>query len=219
MLRLAKYLLTKSKTTKKEHKMKVGISIFIAVICFLVLNSIIPTKEEADIYNSTIRLHVIANSDSERDQEVKLLVRDAILERMQEYTANSKEQAIEIINADKENLQKIATQCLKNEGMAHSVCIELTEESYPTKEYEDFSLPAGVYTSLKVIIGNGEGQNWWCVLYPPLCTTVALDYESDASIQAGLTKDQYNLITGSSGEYKIKLKLLEIASRAFGFEY
>ena len=199
--------------------MKVGISIFIAVICFLVLTSIIPTKEEADIYNSTIRLHVIANSDSERDQSIKLLVRDAILKRMQDYTATTKEQAIELINSDKENLQKIATQCLKKEGINHPITIELTEESYPTKDYEDFTLPAGVYTSLKVIIGNGEGQNWWCVLYPPLCTSVALDYEDDASIQAGLTKDQYNLITGSSGEYKIKLKLLEIASRAFGFDY
>ncbi len=199
--------------------MKVGISIFLAVICFLVLNSIIPTKEETDIYNSTIRLHVIANSDSERDQALKLMVRDAILERMQSYTATTKEQAMELIDADKENLQKIATQCLKKEGVSQDVTIELTEESYPTREYEDFTLPAGMYTSLKVIIGSGEGQNWWCVLYPPLCTSVAIDYEDDASVQAGLTKDQYNLITGSNGEYKIKLKLLEIASRAFGFDY
>jgi stage II sporulation protein R len=199
--------------------MKVGISIFIAVICFLILTSIIPTKEEADIYNSTIRLHVIANSDSERDQALKLLVRDAILKRMKDYTATTKEQAIDLITSDKENLQKIATQCLKKEGVSAPVLIELTEESYPTKDYEGFTLPAGVYTSLKVIIGNGEGQNWWCVLYPPLCTSVAIDYDDNASIQTGLSKDQYNLITGANGEYKVKLKLLEIASRAFGFDY
>ena len=97
--------------------------------------------------------------------------------------------------------------------------IELTNEGYPTRKYEGFSLPAGNYTSLKIIIGSGKGQNWWCVLYPPLCTSVALDYDSDESIEVGLTKDQYNLITGASGEYKIKLKILEMASRAFGFDY
>ena len=77
-------------------------------------------------------------------------------------------------------------------------------------------MPAGEYTSLKIIIGSGEGQNWWCVLFPPLCTSVAIGYDDDAYIDVGLTKDQYDLITGSRGEYKVKLKLLEIASRAFG---
>ena len=199
--------------------MRAGISIIVAVICFLVLNSIIPTKNEAEIYNSTIRLHVIANSDSEKDQEVKLKVRDAVLAHMDTYGAKTKEEAILAIEGDKENLKKIATQCLKNEGFDNEVSIELTNEGYPTRKYEGFLLPAGNYTSLKIIIGSGKGQNWWCVLYPPLCTSVALDYDSDEAIEVGLTKDQYNLITGASGEYKIKLKILEMASRAFGFDY
>ncbi len=199
--------------------MKAGISIIIAVISFLVLNSIIPTREEADIYNSTIRLHVIANSDTEKDQEVKLKVRDAVLAHMNTYEVNSKQEAMLAIEEDKENLEKIATQCLKNEGFDYEVRAELTSETYPTREYDTFSLPAGEYTSLKIIIGSGKGQNWWCVLYPPLCTSVALEYDDDTSVEVGLTKDQYNLITGASGEYKIKLKILEMASRAFGFDY
>lgn len=199
--------------------MKAGISIFIAVIAFLVLNSIIPTKQEADIYNSTIRLHVIANSDSEQDQNVKLKVKDEILKRMEDYEASTKEQALDIIERDKENLAKIAKECLKNEGFDYPVSIEIGNESYPSKDYESFSLPAGNYTSLRVIIGNGEGQNWWCVLYPPLCSSVAIEYDKDASIEAGLSKDQYNLITGASSEYKVKFKLLELASQAFGFDY
>lgn len=199
--------------------MKAGISIFIAVIAFLVLNSIIPTKQEADIYNSTIRLHVIANSDSEQDQNVKLKVKDEILKRMEDYEASTKEQALDIIERDKENLAKIAKECLKNEGFDYPVSIEIGNESYPSKDYEGFSLPAGNYTSLRVIIGNGEGQNWWCVLYPPLCSSVAIEYDKDASIEAGLSKDQYNLITGASSEYKVKFKLLELASQAFGFDY
>ena len=79
-------------------------------------------------------------------------------------------------------------------------------------------MPAGESTSVRVIIGEGAGENWWCVLYPPLCTASAIDYGEDGYIQVGLTKDQYDLITGSSGEYKIKFKLLEIAKEAFGIK-
>ena len=196
--------------------MRAGISIFITVIVFLVLYSIIPTKEEVEIYNSTVRLHVIADSDSEEDQRLKLKVRDAVLERIETYDAKTKDEAVKTIEEDRENLQKIAEECVKINGFDNSVSVELTNESYPTKEYEGFTLPAGEYTSLKIIIGSGEGQNWWCVLFPPLCTSVAIGYDDDAYIDVGLTKDQYDLITGSSGEYKVKLKLLEIASRAFG---
>ena len=196
--------------------MRAGISIFITVIVFLVLYSIIPTKEEVEIYNSTVRLHVIADSDSEEDQNLKLKVRDAVLERIEGYDAKTKDEAVRSIEEDRENLQKIAEECVKINGFDNSVSVELTNESYPTKEYEGFTLPAGEYTSLKIIIGSGEGQNWWCVLFPPLCTSVAIGYDDDAYIDVGLTKDQYDLITGSRGEYKVKLKLLEIASRAFG---
>ena len=104
--------------------------------------------------------------------------------------------------------------------MSHTVQIEVGEEEYPTRYYEDFALPAGTYTSVRVIIGEGEGQNWWCVLYPPLCNSTSIVYDEDYCIEAGLTKGQYNLITeNESGEYKIKFRLLEIASEVFGFQY
>ena len=199
--------------------MRTAIAIFIGVIAFLVLNSIIPTKQECEIYNSTVRLHVIANSDSEQDQALKLKVRDAVLERMSTYNATSKEQALVFIENDKDELIKTAQECLKNEGFDYTVDIKITEEAYPTREYEDFTLPAGTYTSLKIIIGEGDGQNWWCVLYPPLCSSVAVEYDKDASVEVGLSKDQYNLITGSNGKYKVKLKLLELAAEAFGLDY
>ena len=199
--------------------MKKALFIFVAVIAFLVINNFIPSKEECEIYNSTVRLHVIANSDSEEDQKLKLRVRDAIVEQMSTYNAKTKEEALEYINNDKDNLKKIAEECIKNEGFNNSVSIEIGEESYPTREYEDFALPAGKYTSLRVIIGEGEGQNWWCVLYPPLCTSYAIKPENDEYIDVGFTKEQFNLITGNEKEYKIKFKLLEMASQAFGFDY
>ncbi len=199
--------------------MKKALFIFVAVIAFLVINNFIPSKEECEIYDSTVRLHVIANSDSEEDQKLKLRVRDAIVEQMSTYNAKTKEEALEYINNDKDNLKKIAEECIKNEGFNNSVSIEIGEESYPTREYEDFALPAGKYTSLRVIIGEGEGQNWWCVLYPPLCTSYAIKPENDEYIDVGFTKEQFNLITGNEKEYKIKFKLLEMASQAFGFDY
>ena len=198
--------------------MKKALFIFVAVIAFLVINSYIPSKDECEIYNSTVRLHVLANSDSEADQALKLKVRDKIVERMSTYNAKSKEEALEYIENDMDKLKEIAEECIKNEGFNNPVTVEIGEESYPTREYEDFSLPAGKYTSLRIIIGNGEGQNWWCVLYPPLCTSYAIEYDDD-SVDVGFTKEQYNFITGNDKEYKIKFKLLEMASQAFGFNY
>ena len=198
--------------------MKKALFIFVAVIAFLVINSYIPSKKECEIYDSTVRLHVIANSDSEADQALKLKVRDEILKQMSSYNAKTKEEALRYIENDMDNLKKTAEECIKNQGYNNTVSIELGEENYPTRQYEDFTLPAGQYTSLQVIIGDGTGQNWWCVLYPPLCTSYAIEYDED-SVDVGFTKEQYNFITGNDKEYKVKFKLLEMASRAFGFEY
>ena len=200
--------------------MKLISTILISAAVFFTLNHILPTNEEFEIYENTVRLHVLANSDSESDQSVKLKVRDALLEKISGYEATSKETALEMIEKNREELCDVAEAVLKNEGMTQYVQIEIGEEHYPTRYYEDFALPAGKYTSVRVIIGEGEGQNWWCVLYPPLCTASAIKYDEDYCIEAGLTKGQYNLITeNESGEYKIKFRLLEIASEVFGFQY
>ena len=199
--------------------MKTIFTILISAIVFFALNSIIPTKEECEIYSSTVRLHVIANSDSEKDQEVKLKVRDALLEKTSSYNASTKEEAVNKFYENKEELISIAKAVLLENGIEQDVKIEIGKETYPTRYYEDFALPAGEYTSVRVIIGKGEGQNWWCVLFPPMCTSVALKSDEDAYIQVGLTKDQYQLITGDSGEYKIKFRILEIAAQAFGLNY
>ncbi len=193
-------------------------TVVISVLVFLFMNSIIPTMSEAEIYSSTIRLHVLANSDSEQDQMLKLKVRDALLEEIAEYNAQSKAEALLKMEENKDNLIKIAEDVLEKEGCDREVSIEIGSESYPTRYYEDFALPAGKYTSVRVLIGEGEGQNWWCVLYPPLCTSVAVELDEEY-IDVGLTKDQYNLITQANSEYKIKFKLLEMASQVFGFNY
>ena len=200
--------------------MKLISTILISLAVFFAMNHIIPTNEEYEIYESTVRLHVLANSDSEEDQSAKLLVRDALLEQISAYEAQSREEAIEMIEKNEEELCALAVSVLEQEGMSHQVRIEVGRERYPTRYYEDFALPAGIYTSVRVIIGEGEGQNWWCVLYPPLCTASAVAYDEDYCLEVGLTKGQYNLITeNEKGEYKIKFRILEIASEVFGFEY
>ena len=200
--------------------MKILVTVLISAIVFFTLQNVIPTQDEFELYEKTVRLHVLANSDSEDDQDLKLKVRAALLESVNDYSVNSKDEAIKAIEENKENLIKIAEDVVKKEGKDQSVSIEIGKEYYPTRYYEDFALPSGTYTSVRVIIGEGKGQNWWCVMYPPLCTSSAIAYGDEAYLEVGLTKGQYNLITeNESGKYKIKFKILEIAAEAFGFEY
>lgn len=200
--------------------MKVIFTVLLSAAVFFVLFQVIPTKDEFEIYESTVRLHVLANSDSENDQILKLQVRDAILETVVGFESKDKEEALKNIEKNKEELEEIAKTVIKNNGYDYDVKIEIGKELYPTKHYEDFALPAGEYTSVRVVIGSGQGKNWWCVLYPPLCTNSAMRYDEEACVQAGLSKDQYDLITSNeSGKYKVKFRFLEIASQVFGFEY
>jgi len=191
----------------------------ICIIAFLSLWGFIPTAEECEIYDSTIRLHILADSDEEEDQRVKLLVRDAVLEHISKYGAKTKEEALLMIQSDTNDIISIAQRVLSENGMDKSVRIEIGKEEYPVRYYEDFSLPAGEYTSVRIIIGEGNGQNWWCVLFPPMCTSFAIESEDESYTSVGLSKDQYDMITGAHGEYKIKFKLLEIASSALGIDY
>ncbi|MBQ3040184.1 MAG: stage II sporulation protein R [Clostridia bacterium] len=199
--------------------MRIIATVLISMATFFVLNAVIPTKAECEIYDSCVRLHILANSDSEKDQSLKLKVRDKMLEKISSYELKSKGEALSKIEDDKDELIEIAKEVIKENGEEYDVDLEIGVEKYPTRYYEDFSLPAGKYTSVIVKIGEAEGENWWCVLYPPLCTSAAIKADKDACIDVGLTKDQYNLITQSSGKYKVKFKILEVAANALGIEY
>ena len=198
--------------------MRIILTVLIALGAFFALQKIIPTNEEFAIYESTVRLHVLANSDSDTDQSLKLKVRDAVLEMVSQMDVDSKDEAVKAIENNKGKIEALATSVIQREGFEYTVSVEVGKEIYPTRYYEDFALPAGEYTSVKIIIGEGSGQNWWCVLYPPLCTTAAVAYDEEYCIEVGLTKGQYNLITeNESGEYKIKFRLLELVQEVFGF--
>lgn len=175
-----------------------------------------PSKGDFQIYENTVRLHVIANSDSEHDQNVKLIVRDRVLEELRILLSDTEEQAdaIAVIEENLEYLRLVCNETLESLGETFSAELYLKDEKYPTRHYENISLPAGVYRSLQIKIGNAEGKNWWCVLFPTLCTSAART--EAALVRTGFTSDQIGVLTnGESPKYKLKFKILEFFGENF----
>ncbi len=158
-----------------------------------------------------IRLHVIANSDSEADQALKLEVRDKVLD----FTTTVLQRSADMEDAQvrlREELTRIETIAQREiaaQGYDYPVTAQLASAEFPLKEYDGFSLPAGEYMALRLVIGEGEGRNWWCVVYPPLCTAAAADMPQTA-IHAGLTDDDVSLITGEDTGYVLKFRSVEL---------
>ncbi len=188
----------------------------VATLCILMFIGLLPVHGEAEIYDSVIRLHVLANSDSEEDQAVKLKVRDALLEVTVPLLENctDRDLAEEIIKENMETLRAVAEQTVRESGSNDAVTIHLSRETYPRKNYESFCFPGGEYLSLRVCIGEAEGRNWWCCLFPPLCLGAATADKDDAEesfVSVGFTPSQYKVITQSEKPvYKVRFKLLEL---------
>ena len=186
------------------------LTVLITLTLLITTLAVLPVHGESEIYSNVLRLHVIANSDSEDDQNLKLLVRDAVLAEAQILLCDvyDRAKAEETVMQNIEILRSVAEKTILDNGYDYPVAIELGKEEYPTKNYESCSFPAGEYTSLRILIGEAEGQNWWCVLFPPLCLSAATDADAFASV--GITDNQYQIITDSeSTKYKIRFKILE----------
>ena len=179
---------------------------------------ILPIHAQAGIYDNVIRLHVLANSDSEEDQVLKLKVRDAVLAYTQELLCDevSLEKAQQELALALPEITQIAKKTLREHGAKDDVYVTLDKEEYPRRSYEAAALPAGEYLSLRVMIGEAEGQNWWCVLFPSMCLSAASEDQKSACLSAGLTEEQYRLITETEGtRYKLRFKIVELAERFF----
>lgn len=159
--------------------------------------------------DKVVRLHILANSDSEEDQALKLQVRDAILDRAEEILRGSgdRREAEAQLRAALPELTKLARDTVAANGYAYDVTAELADTVFPTREYDDFTLPAGRYLALRVVIGAGEGHNWWCVVFPPLCAQTTTDTARTA-MAAGLGEDDVKLMT--EGGYMLKFKSIEL---------
>ena len=193
--------------------------IILAVALFA---GLFPVHGEEEIYDTVVRLHVLANSDGEEDQALKLKVRDRVIElvspAVEDCTTQS--EAIAAIGSIMDKLELAAEDVVRAEGYDYDVSLLIGEEYYPTKNYETCAFPEGEYVSLRVCIGDAEGQNWWCCLFPPLCLSAASDTSAknneEAFISVGLTGDQYKLITESDKpQYKVRFKILETVQRLF----
>ena len=169
-----------------------------------------------DISNSVFRLHVIANSDSKEDQDLKYKVRDNLLKYMKEICSNckNKDEAISLVKKHQEEFKQIALQTINEEGYSYDVNISIGNFEFPTKDYGDISLPAGFYDALRVEIGEAQGQNWWCVMFPPLCfvdvTSGVVPEDSKEQLENDLSEEEYALVSeDSDSKIQFKFKILE----------
>ena len=190
--------------------------LFLLFIYIIICANSYTSAVSSEISSSVFRLHVIANSDSDEDQNLKYIVRDNVLEYMNTLLnddVSSKEETVKVISENLDNFKCIAQDTVYENGYDYEVNIEIGNFSFPTKNYGDISLPAGYYDALRITIGNAEGRNWWCVMFPPLCfvdvTSGIVPEESKATLEESLSNEEYELISNGSTEFEVKFKFVE----------
>ncbi|MBQ6974483.1 MAG: stage II sporulation protein R [Oscillospiraceae bacterium] len=168
-------------------------------------------QKQEELAEKMVRLHVIAQSDSDADQAVKLLVRDNVLSFTQGLMkgVSGVDAAERIIEDHLGDIQRIANATLAESGCDYTAKAEVKVTEFPEKTYDSFALPGGKYLALRVLLGEAEGKNWWCVVYPPLCTASAVEWEETAE-QAGLSGEEIALMKRESTGYEIRFKVVEL---------
>ena len=184
-------------------------ALLLAFSCSL-LSGVWACGSQSALAGRVVRLHVIAHSDSGADQALKLRVRDAVLAAAAPCLegAADRQAAEALLSAHLEELADAGAAAVTEAGYSYPVTVSLSDSWFPTKAYDSFSLPAGTYRALRVVIGDGAGQNWWCVVFPPLCFGTVTEF-ADAAAVAGLSEDQISLITAGDGGYVLKFRLVE----------
>ena len=175
--------------------------ICISILCAATIISALPTAGEEALYDRVIRLHVLANSDTEEDQALKLTVRDAVLTYLNDTSAAST--CADDAEAQYQKLlpqiEQIAEETVRAAGYSYDCRVTLTREAYPERSYKSITLPAGTYRSLRVQIGEAAGHNWWCVLFPPLCLSLAVDAEPSKTNTVAVYEDQASANKNNTG--------------------
>jgi stage II sporulation protein R len=199
------------KTAERQtDKLKwIEIALLVGMVLFLASGAL-ALRTQQELSDKVVRLHVLANSDSEEDQALKLQVRDAVLVRAEELLteASDRQEAESLLRGRLLEFEDIAAEAIAQAGYDYPVSVELADTDFPTREYDGFTLPAGEYLALRVLIGEAQGQNWWCVVFPPLCTAAAADVPASA-LAAGFSQEEVSLITEGDGGYILKFKTVE----------
>ncbi|MDM0460584.1 stage II sporulation protein R [Clostridium perfringens] len=200
--------------------------LFLGVICLFVVGSFFNTRQALgfteeniveDISEKLIRFHVLANSDSDIDQDLKLRVKDEVLKYISPILNESQslEESREILKREDKNIIKIAEDYIKSQGFDYAVETTLTRENFPVKEYGNIVLPQGEYEAYRILIGEGEGQNWWCVMFPPLCFIdvtkgqVAYD-ETEKKMKDVLSEEEFKSVNKKENNVKFGLKVIDL---------
>lgn len=192
------------------------------ILCFSLFCVLffVASAQSRSIKDSVLRFHVVANSDAVADQRVKLLIRDQVLAYAKTIfkNTNNRNDAIMIAKNQKTSIENIANKVLKENGFSYNATCEIQETRFPTKKYGAICLPAGTYLAMNIRLGKAAGENWWCVLYPPLCFTNAdhVMQENEATLKHVLSEKDYTLVTeGQNGALPIRFrfKIMELFSK------
>ncbi|MBE6815239.1 MAG: stage II sporulation protein R [Ruminococcaceae bacterium] len=220
LLKVVLFMRTYTYNPFKERRDKIFlVSLIIAFILYLAFSITYFSSVSGEIRENVVRLHILAESDSEIDQQVKLKVRDALLKKNTELLSSkvTPENAEEYFKNSKDELEKCANEVLKENGFDYTAKITLGKEYYTTRTYEDLTFPAGTYTSVKVVLGSGEGKNWWCVMFPPLCVSVAtggIETDDGVNLEEYLDEDGKRIVM-SEGKFKVGFKVVEWYEKLF----
>ena len=195
----------------KTRKLHIWECALLMALSLALLSGVWAGGSQSALADRVVRLHVIANSDSDADQALKLRVRDAVLAAAGDCLSGTadRQEAERILSSRLQLLADAGAGAVAALGYDYPVTVSLEDCWFPTKQYEGFALPAGSYRALRVVVGEGAGQNWWCVVFPPLCLGSVCESAEEAAAMAGLSDDQIALITGGDGRYVVKFKLIE----------
>ncbi len=192
--------------------MKIFMKILVCVTVISVLISTLSFESTCRMLEKDVlRLHILANSDTDFDQRLKLSVRDEVIDKISPLYDNvvSKEDAKDITQQNLGLVEQIATKVIQSHGCDYKVTAHITNKFFDTRYYDDFTMPAGVYDTLEISIGEAKGKNWWCVMYPTLCVGAS----SDQSMKDDLSDDEYDVIT--SQKYEFRFKILEYFKKLY----
>lgn len=175
-------------------------------------------RDKQTLEDSLIRLHVVASSDSQEDQAVKLQVRDAVVSCVEAALSKVKtiDEAKAWLQENLPEIQQAANQVLKKLGLDYEASVTLAPEPFPKRDYDTFSLPSGVYESLRVTLGEGQGQNWWCVVFPQLCLPAAGEDTDSVAAGAGFSEALTGAVTGKEG-YHLRFYFLDVLGKLENF--
>lgn len=160
-----------------------------------------------EIREQVVRLHILANSDSVEDQSIKLKVRDAVLQATAGWENMGEQEILQNVQEDLPRLLEIAQNTVYENGYSYPVTAKVCRMYFETRQYDEITMPAGMYDAVRFEIGEGKGKNWWCVIYPPMCLKAA---EKGDTLAQVLTDRQMSIVTGEKG-YQVRFKLLEVA--------